>query len=59
MIKHLLILTTYGQIFYSQEFEETEQTVDVALTGGLMSAIYSMTSETQKEKEFNHSSYLH
>ncbi len=49
MIKHLLILTTYGQIFYSQEFEETEQTVDVALTGGLMSAIYSMTSETQKE----------
>ena len=49
MIKHLLILTTYGQIFYSQEFEKTEQTVDVALTGGLMSAIYSMTSETQKE----------
>ncbi len=49
MIKHLLILTTYGQIFYSQEFEETAQTVDVALTGGLMSAIYSMTSETQKE----------
>ncbi|MCK4971758.1 MAG: hypothetical protein KAS52_00420 [Candidatus Heimdallarchaeota archaeon] len=49
MIKHLLILTTYGQIFYSQEFEKTEQTVDVALTGGLMSAIYSMTSETQQE----------
>jgi len=49
VIKHLLILTTYGQIFYSQEFEKTEQTVDVALTGGLMSAIYSMTSETQKE----------
>ena len=49
MIKHLLILTTYGQIFYSQEFEKTEETVDVALTGGLMSAIYSMASETQKE----------
>ena len=50
MIKHLLILTTYGQIFYSQEFEKTEETVDVALTGGLMSAIYSMASETQREK---------
>ncbi|MFW9852364.1 MAG: hypothetical protein ACFFDS_05450 [Candidatus Thorarchaeota archaeon] len=50
MIKHLLILTTYGQIFYSQEFEKTEEAVDVALTGGLMSAIYSMASETQREK---------
>ncbi|MHA2357852.1 MAG: hypothetical protein ACXABK_03685, partial [Candidatus Heimdallarchaeaceae archaeon] len=52
MIKHLLILTTYGQIFYSQEFEKTEETeaVDVALTGGLMSAIYSMATETQREK---------
>lgn len=50
MIKHLLILTTYGQIFYSQEFIETEETVDVALTGGLLSAIYSMASETQREK---------
>ncbi|UJG43199.1 MAG: hypothetical protein K9W46_12605 [Candidatus Heimdallarchaeum endolithica] len=48
MIKHLLILTTYGQIFYSQEFG-TEETVDVALTGGLMSAIYSMATETQRE----------
>ncbi len=48
VIKHLLILTTYGQIFYSQEFG-TEETVDVALTGGLMSAIYSMASETQRE----------
>jgi hypothetical protein len=50
VIKHLLILTTYGQIFYSQEFEKTEEAVDVALTGGLMSAIYSMASETQREK---------
>ena len=50
MIKHLLILTTYGQIFYSQEFEKTEEAVDIALTGGLMSAIYSMASETQREK---------
>ncbi|MHA1446630.1 MAG: hypothetical protein ACTSSN_08070 [Candidatus Heimdallarchaeaceae archaeon] len=50
MIKHLLILTTYGQIFYSQEFEKTEEAVDVALTGGLMSAIYSMATETQKER---------
>jgi len=51
LIKHLLILTTYGQIFYSQEFEERqEDAVDVALTGGLMSAIYSMASETQREK---------
>jgi len=50
VIKNLLILTTYGQIFYSQEFEKTEEAVDVALTGGLMSAIYSMASETQREK---------
>ena len=50
MIKHLLILTTYGQIFYSQEFEKTEEAVDIALTGGLMSAIYSMATETQREK---------
>jgi len=50
LIKHLLILTTYGQIFYSQEFEKTEEAVDVALTGGLMSAIYSMATETQKER---------
>ncbi|MHA1199172.1 MAG: hypothetical protein ACTSQF_07465 [Candidatus Heimdallarchaeaceae archaeon] len=50
MIKNLLILTTYGQIFYSQEFEKTEEAVDVALTGGLMSAIYSMASETQRER---------
>lgn len=50
MIKHLLILTTYGQIFFSQEFGEAEETVDVALTGGLMSAIYSMATETQREK---------
>ncbi|MHA1258170.1 MAG: hypothetical protein ACTSRO_00785 [Candidatus Heimdallarchaeaceae archaeon] len=50
MIKNLLILTTYGQIFYSQEFEKTEEAVDVALTGGLMSAIYSMATETQREK---------
>ncbi|GAG99438.1 unnamed protein product [marine sediment metagenome] len=52
MLKHLLILTTYGQIFYSQEFEKAEETVDIALTGGLMSAIYSMASETQREKNF-------
>jgi len=50
LIKNLLILTTYGQIFYSQEFEKTEEAVDVALTGGLMSAIYSMASETQRER---------
>jgi len=50
LIKNLLILTTYGQIFYSQEFEKTEEAVDVALTGGLMSAIYSMATETQREK---------
>ena len=50
MIKNLLILTTYGQIFYSQEFEKTEEAVDVALTGGLMSAIYSMATETQRER---------
>jgi len=49
LIKHLLIITTYGQIFYSQEFEKTEEAVDIALTGGLMSAIYSMATETQKE----------
>jgi len=50
LIKHLLIITTYGQIFYSQEFEKKEETVDIALTGGLMSAIYSMATETQREK---------
>ncbi len=50
MIKNLLILTTYGQIFYSQEFQKTEDAVDIALTAGLMSAIYSMATETQKER---------
>ncbi len=50
MLKHLLILTTYGQIFYSQEFGVEDETVDIALTGGLLSAIYSMASETQREK---------
>ncbi len=49
MISHFIVLTTYGQIFFSKEFGE-ESGVDVALTGGLISAVYSMTSETQREK---------
>ncbi len=42
-------MTTYGQIYFSHEFV-AGQDVDVALTGGLISAIYSMTAETQREK---------
>ncbi len=49
MITHLIIMTTYGQIYFSHEFVG-EQDIDVALTGGLISAIYSMTAETQREK---------
>jgi len=49
VISHFIVLTTFGQIFFSKEFGE-ESGVDVALTGGLISAVYSMTTETQREK---------
>ena len=49
MISHFIVLTTFGQIFFSKEYGE-ESGVDVALTGGLISAVYSMTTETQREK---------
>ncbi|MCH8908978.1 MAG: hypothetical protein IH840_17995, partial [Candidatus Heimdallarchaeota archaeon] len=52
MIKTLIIMTTYGQIFYSkQTFLGAEAgDEDISLTAGLISAIYSMTSETQQQK---------
>lgn len=52
MIKTLIIMTTYGQIFYSKEafFDAQTGDTDISLTAGLISAIYSMTTETQKQK---------
>ncbi|MCG3218815.1 MAG: hypothetical protein KAR35_07395 [Candidatus Heimdallarchaeota archaeon] len=50
MIKSVLVQTTYGQIFFSKQFVDAEEEFDVSLTGGLISAIYGMTSETQREK---------
>ncbi|OLS23513.1 MAG: hypothetical protein HeimC2_26190 [Candidatus Heimdallarchaeota archaeon LC_2] len=52
MIKTLIIMTTYGQIFYSKQgfFGADVGESDISLTAGLISAIYSMTSETQEQK---------
>ncbi|MHA1911131.1 MAG: hypothetical protein ACTSYA_05475 [Candidatus Kariarchaeaceae archaeon] len=50
MIKSVLVQTTYGQIFFSKQFVDAEEEFDVSLTGGLISAIYGMTNETQREK---------
>lgn len=41
---------TYGTIFYSKVFEKTGAKSDISLTSGLISAIYSMTAETEGEK---------
>lgn len=52
MIKTLILQTTYGQIFFSKEtfFGAEAGDSDISLTAGLISAIYSMTEETQKQK---------
>jgi len=52
MIKTLIIMTTYGQIFYSKTafFGAQEKETDVSLTAGLISAVYSMTTETEGQK---------
>ncbi len=52
MIKTLIIMTTYGQIFYSKQgfFGADAGESDISLTAGLISAIYSMTTETQEQK---------
>lgn len=45
-------MTTYGQIFYSKQgfFGADVGESDISLTAGLISAIYSMTTETQDQK---------
>jgi hypothetical protein len=45
-------MTTYGQIFFSKEnfFGAKTGDTDISLTAGLISAIYSMTAETQQQK---------
>jgi hypothetical protein len=45
-------MTTYGQIFYSKQgfFGAEAGESDISLTAGLISAIYSMTTETQDQK---------
>ncbi|MCE7736118.1 MAG: hypothetical protein GPJ54_14645 [Candidatus Heimdallarchaeota archaeon] len=52
MIKTLILQTTFGQIFFSKEtfFGSEAGDSDISLTAGLISAIYSMTEETQKQK---------
>ncbi len=50
MIKTLIVMTTYGQIYFSKEFGEKEIETDISLTAGLISAVYSMTTETEGEK---------
>ncbi|MCY3411929.1 MAG: hypothetical protein INQ03_09900 [Candidatus Heimdallarchaeota archaeon] len=52
MIKTLILQTTFGQIFYSKEgfFGAAAGESDISLTAGLISAIYSMTEETQAQK---------
>ncbi|RMG20842.1 MAG: hypothetical protein D6732_28185 [Methanobacteriota archaeon] len=50
MIKTLLVMTTYGQIYFSKQFSQKEIETDVSLTAGLISAVYSMTAETEGEK---------
>ncbi|MDH5401303.1 MAG: hypothetical protein OEZ01_09755 [Candidatus Heimdallarchaeota archaeon] len=52
MIKTLIIMTTFGQIYYSKDafFGATSGETDIALTAGLISAIYNMTTETQQQK---------
>ena len=52
MIKTLIVMTTYGQIFFSKEdfFGAQKSDTDISLTAGLISAIYNMTTETQQQK---------
>lgn len=52
MIKTLILQTTFGQIFFSKEtfFGQEAGESDISLTAGLISAIYSMTEETQEQK---------
>ncbi len=52
MIQTLIVMTTYGSIFYSKEtFFDYEGTgSDISLTAGLISAVYNLTQETQKQK---------
>ncbi len=52
MIKTLIVMTTYGQIFFSKEdfFNNEKSETDISLTAGLISAIYNMTTETQQQK---------
>ncbi len=50
MIKTLIVMTTYGSIFFSKQFTIKEQGTDISLTAGLISAVYSMTTETEGEK---------
>ena len=52
MIRTLIVMTTYGQIFYSKEafFGAVAGDTDISLTAGLISAIYNMTAETQQQR---------
>lgn len=52
MIRTLIVMTTYGQIFFSKEtfFGSEASETDISLTAGLISAIYNMTTETQQQK---------
>ncbi len=50
MIKTLIVMTTYGTIYFSKEYGKKNVETDVSLTAGLISAIYSMTTETEGEK---------
>ena len=50
MIKTLLVMTTYGQIYFSKQFSQKEVETDISLTAGLISAVYTMTAETEGEK---------
>lgn len=43
-------MTTYGQIYFSKQFGKKEIETDISLTAGLISAVYSMTAETEGEK---------
>ena len=52
MIQTLIVMTTYGSIFYSKEtfFDYEGSGSDISLTAGLISAVYNLTQETQQQK---------
>lgn len=52
MIQTLIVMTTYGSIFFSKEtfFDYEASGSDISLTAGLISAVYNLTQETQKQK---------